>query len=388
MRDKPTGSTETGTILVVDDNPANVRLLADILLTQGHRVFETVSGELGLEVALVDPPDLILLDVNMPDMDGYEVCARLKAHDRTRHIPVMFISALNQTENVVRGFEVGGIDYITKPFRYSEILARVASQLTLVRQRREIEAMHELDRQHYESLGAMKTQFISMATHDLRNPLNVIRGYVALLRHLPTEQTSLLDECVEGIEHSVEKMQALVSEMLDLAKMERRAGLVMTPVSLNSFLAETVDAFQMIAAEKGVQLAFRQPTEDAVIQIDKTRMTRAMDNLISNAIKYTPAGGRVEVVAQVGSSYVLIHVIDTGIGVSQEDLPHLFEAFYRVDRGDDWAPEGTGLGLSIVKTVIEQHGGQIVVESEPGEGSAFTILLPCVSDSVRPPVSS
>ncbi len=131
-----------------------------------------------------DLPDLILLDIYMPGMDGYTVCQRLKGDQRTRDIPVMFISALSETENVVKGFEVGGVDYIIKPFQFREVLARVASQLTLVQQRKQIEALRAQDRQYFESLNRMKDQFIRMATHDLRNPLNVILGYANVIDRL------------------------------------------------------------------------------------------------------------------------------------------------------------------------------------------------------------
>jgi two-component system sensor histidine kinase VicK len=270
---------------------------------------------------------------------------------------------------------VGGVDYITKPFQFKEVLARVASQLTLVRQRRQIEAIREQDRQYFESLDTMKNQFISMATHDLRNPLNVIKGYTALLKRINCDEDGLLGECIDGIEQSLEKMRLLVADMLDLAKLEKRVDLDLKSVWLNDFLQDALAGFDLMAAQKDVLFIYRPPAQDVGLEIDPGRMARAIDNLVSNAIKYTPSGGRVEVVAQTGSNFVLIHVIDTGMGIPEKDLPHLFDAFYRVERNGEDDIEGTGLGLSIVKTIVEQHGGQIVVESESGVGSAFSILL-------------
>jgi two-component system sensor histidine kinase/response regulator len=366
------------TILMVDDTPSNLRSLSELLTAQGYRVSDARDGQTALKMVQTDLPDLILLDIYMPDMNGYEVCQQLKANARTRDIPVMFISALSETENIVRGFEVGGVDYITKPFQFSEVLARVASQLTLVQQRKQIEALRAQDRQYFESLTRMKSQFIQMATHDLRNPLNVILGYANVIDRLDVAEHDkvLREQAVASIRQSVEKMRTLVTDLLDLAQFETRSYLSMTPVPLGGFLERCLGELHVIVIQKNIELVYTPPPEDVTVRIDESYMARVIDNLVSNAIKYTAAGGRVKVGVVCGTEHVTIEVADTGLGIPKEDLPHIFDAFYRVRHGDQEDVEGSGLGLSIVKTIVEQHGGTVKVKSEPGQGSTFRVILP------------
>jgi two-component system sensor histidine kinase/response regulator len=366
-------------ILAVDDTPSNLRALSDLLLAHGYGVREARDGPTALEqLQTGDLPDLILLDIYMPGMDGYEVCQHLKADPRTRDIPVMFISALSETENIVKGFEVGGADYIIKPFQFREVLARVANQLTLVHQRKQIEALRAQDRQYLDSLNRMKDQFIRMATHDLRNPLNVILGYASVVNRLDVSahDRSLRAQAVENIRQSVEKMRTLVTDLLDLAQFETSSYLSMTPKPLGDFLETCLGGLQVIATQKNIELSFTPSPNYVIVHIDESYMARVIDNLVSNAIKYTPNGGRVTVRATWDENDATIEVSDTGLGIPEQDLPHIFDAFYRVRQGEYENIEGSGLGLSIVKTIAEQHGGKVKVESKPGQGSTFWVILP------------
>jgi len=367
-------------ILMVDDLPSNLQTLSDLLTAYGYINVQARDGQTALNLVQADLPDLILLDIYMPGMDGYEVCRRLKADERTKHIPVVFISALSDIDNVVKAFEAGGADYIVKPFQFREVLARVVSQLTLVRQRREIETLRAQDRQHFESLQRMKDQFIRMATHDLRNPLNVILGYANIIERLNISDPdlSLRNEAVENIRDSVEKMRSLVSDLLDFAQFETGTYLTLAPVLLSQFIDKCLNRLHVVAVQKNIELAYTALAEAVTINVDETYMARAIDNLVSNAIKYTPAGGRVEVQIERTDQQVCIRVADTGLGIPEEDLPHIFDPFYRVRYAGHEQVEGSGLGLSIVKTVVEQHHGQVMVESRPGKGSTFRVTLPVV----------
>jgi two-component system sensor histidine kinase/response regulator len=363
---------------MVDDVLSNLAALTDMLTTFGYKVRQARDGPSALESVKQDPPDLILLDIHMPEMDGYEVCKRLKADDRTRDIPVVFISALSETENIVRGFEIGGVDYITKPFQFREVVARVQNQLMLVYQRRQIEALRAQDRQYFESLNRMKDQFIRMATHDLRNPLNVILGYTHVLDRLEVAggDQALLKQSIDNIRNSVGKMRTLVTDMLDLAQLETGSRLTLTKVALADFLQRCLGSFHVLAKQQKIELVYKAPPKDAYVMMDESYMTRVIDNLVSNAIKYSPEGGKVSVKAWVRDDNAVIEVSDTGLGIHADDLPHVFDAFYRVQHQENEDVEGSGLGLSIVKTIVEQHGGQITVQSELGQGSTFRVVLP------------
>lgn len=367
-----------GRILIVDDTPANLKLLHGILSVSGYTVYSAEDGQQALDGAVAYQPDLILLDIQMPDIDGYDVCLKLKENPQTHDIPVIFISALSDTDEIVRGFNVGGVDYVTKPFRLKEVLARVANQLIMVQQRKQIEALRQQDRQYFESLDNMKNQFIRMATHDLRNPLNIIIGYSALLEEIrsasPDDQ-ELLEQAVQNIQDSVQRMRSLVTDMLDMAQLEIKATLQLRSVALATFLEKALKGFKVVASQKKIALIYSPPPPDVFISVDIERIVRVVDNLVSNAIKYTDPGGRVEVSAYAEGDDVTIQVSDTGFGIPEEDIPHIFDTFYRVDRERHQAVEGTGLGLAVVKTLVEQHNGQIYVESELDKGSTFRVVL-------------
>lgn len=378
MTDEQGQSGESGRILVVDDNAENLHLIVSILNMRGYDVYQAVDGQSALRAARSTPLDLILLDIQMPDLNGYQVCEYLKADDTTAHIPIIFISASHNIDGIIRAFDAGGVDYITKPFEYREVLARVASQMTLVHQRQQIERLREQDRQNFEALDRMKAEFFSMATHDLRSPLNIIQGYIALLEEVEVSErdAELLQQALHDMQASVRKMMTLVSDMLDLAQLESGVAVFAQETSFREFLDLAVSSADILAAQQNLGFSYHPPAEDAVVELDRERMSRVIDNLISNALKYTPEGGQVQVVGDVAPNYVSIHVIDTGLGIPAEDIPHLFDTFFRVQARSHRQIEGTGLGLSIVKAIVEQHGGSIAVSSEYGQGSEFSVRLP------------
>ena len=372
-------NSDRGDILIVDDTPANLKLLSNILSQDGYRVRAARSGEMALDSVESAPPELILLDIKMPEMDGYEVCATLKANKDTANIPVIFISALNDIEDIIKAFDLGGVDYIMKPFKFREVLARVDSQLTLARQRRHIEEQRERDRQYYEALTRMKTQFVDGATHDLKNPLQLIMGFTSLLEEELTElgeEYTYLVEFVDGLKFAHKKMLSLVTDMLDLAQVGTGLSLKREPVDLVELLHNYFVATQMLSHGKKLEFVFTPPERDVALHLDSHYFGRALENLLSNAVKYTPEGGRIELAATLEEEMVVIRVIDNGPGIPEAAMTHLFDTFYRVQQEAHRDIEGTGLGLSIVKSIVEQHGGRVGVESKVGEGSMFSITLP------------
>jgi two-component system sensor histidine kinase/response regulator len=377
--------TETADILIVDDVMDNLDLLAEMLKKQGHAVRIARSGSEALDVIHAEPPDLVLLDILMPGMDGYEVCERIKADSATAEIPVIFLSAHAETDDILRGFDVGGVDYVGKPFQFREVAARVNNQLALsqqrkrlVQQREEIVALRERDKRQFEQLNAMQERFLHATAHDLKNPLTTISLYVQMLEAEASQADSDdLRQIAGGIRQSSEKMRTLITDILDLAQMQIGLELQFFPAEIQTVIREAASNFDLIAAEADVTLTLNLPDEPVTLSLDVQRMERVFDNLLSNAIKYTPAGGEVTVSLDVTDDTVQVRVRDTGIGIPEDDLPHLFEAFYRIRTKTHQKQSGNGLGLAIVRAIIEQHNGQIDAQSVPGEGSVFTVALPC-----------
>jgi len=366
-----------GNILIVDDTPLNVSLLGDMLRRRHYEVWEALDGYRALEIVQQENPDLILLDINMPMMSGYEVCQRLKADPQTRDIPVIFISALNDVQDIVKAFEVGGVDYIVKPFQVREVMARVDGQVTIYRQRREIDALRQREMQQYALLDELRRQFIGSATHDLKNPLALINGYVYLLETHPNiENDAEAQGYLDTIKRAAKKMGQLVGDMLDLLKMEAGIVLDISRFDLSEFVRQQANDFVLPARSKQQRYSVIVPHQPMMIQADANRLSRVVDNLVSNAIKYTPQGGEVVVDLSLVGESASLEVRDSGLGIPQEALAKLFEPFYRVNTVEHRAVEGTGLGLSIVKRIVEAHGGSVQVESQLGQGSVFRVILP------------
>jgi two-component system sensor histidine kinase/response regulator len=369
--------TTQADILIIDDMPENLEVLSQMLQQKGYNVRPAINGEIAIRAALKTPPDLILLDIDMPGMNGYEVCTRLKQDERTTAIPVIFVSAMSEQEDKMRAFRAGGVDYVAKPFHVEEVLARVEAQLTLYNQRREIERLMEKQQYYFEELNQMKDNLLSTASHDLKNPLNVIIGYANLLKTSDLcADPNFAAMSISEIIRAANRMTSLITDLLDLARLETGLALTPTAIDLNSFLYESMANHKFSAEQKSIELECVPLETDILINADHSRLSQVLNNLLSNAIKYTPNGGAVRLAAELDQNSVLIRVMDTGLGIPAESLPRLFEKFYRVPSKEHRSVDGTGLGLAIVKAIVEQHGGQIWVESESGKGSMFSIALP------------
>lgn len=357
-----------GNILIIDDTPANLDVLTKFLTDSGHKVRPAISGEIGLKAAAKAQPDVILLDIQMPGLNGFEVCERLKADPATQRIPVIFISALDALDDKVRAFKVGGVDYITKPFQVLEVLARVESQLSIQWQRRRIEA-----------LSAFKDELIGIVSHDLKNPLSVILGYTEMMQFDAARGTPMSMETISRIQKAGLSMLSLIHDLLDNAPNEQRIPLRFAHVSLQEVVNEQVDTFALAAGAKQMVLEKQFMREHLLVNIDSRRFSQVVSNLISNAIKYSPPRRSVMVKVWREEGTAIVEVEDNGFGIPADDLPHVFEKFYRVNTVQHMAANGNGLGLPIAKMIVEQHGGTLTVASEEGVGSVFRITLPLTS---------
>lgn len=369
----------SGYILLVDDVIDNLEMLTDMLENQGHTVKIALDGQEAFTQIAIEQPDIILLDIQMPGMDGYEVCEKIKANPETQDIPVIFLSALSETKDIIKAFDVGGVDYVSKPFKFREVVARVASQLKLSRQRKEIELLRERDKQQFESLAKIKNNFLYGTAHDLKNPLTGLMLYTQLLRSTPPDSQQEITEIATGIELSARKMQSLITDILDLAQMQVGDQMNFIELPLQPILENVVRNFTILAKEKDITLSLSIPEESVSYPIDTSYFERMLDNLTSNAIKYTLNGGKVSISLQNCEDTLELRIADTGLGIPKDDIPKLFEAFYRVKKKSHRKESGSGLGLSMVAAIVDDHNGTIHVESEEGVGSTFIITLPKVS---------
>ncbi|HOT90151.1 MAG TPA: response regulator [Anaerolineae bacterium] len=406
-------NTVVGDILVVDDTPANLRLLAGMLSEQGYKVRPAPNGKLALMAARAAPPDLILLDINMPDMNGYEVCAALKDDPATRDIPVIFISALDQTEDKVKAFTLGGVDYVTKPFQIEEVLARVKTHLTLYTLQRQLATANRELRAANAELAASNADlnaFARTVAHDLKNPLSAVIGFSSLLearfRRMEPEKIA---ENLHRITRTGYKMRDIIDELLLLANVRQVDTVQTGPLDMGAVVAEAMSRLELQIQE--TQASIVMPETWPVALGYAAWVEAVWANYIGNALKY---GGdaaanippRVELgyaildcrspVADSASpcatgmrqpeienlkskienpqSKIVFWVRDNGPGLTPEEQARAFTPFTRFHQEK---AEGHGLGLSIVQRIVEKLGGQVGVESTamPGEGCIFWFTL-------------
>ncbi len=357
-------------ILAVDDQPDNLRLLATMLGDRGYKVRKALNGHLALITVAAAPPDLILLDITMPDMTGYEVCTRLKADPASQDIPVIFVSGLGEALDKVKAFEVGAVDYITKPFQLEEVIARVENQLTIRRQQQQIQAQNQQLQsalQQEQHLSDLKSRFVAMVSHEFRNPLTTILMATELL--LAGKHTHLF-----RIRQLVGQLTHLVDEVLDLNQLEAgRLEFIPAVVNITEFCQALLEELRTGIGHQHI-LVLEPPSTTIVADIDQQLLHHILTNLLSNAIKYSPTGSTITLALRCHDATICLQVQDKGIGIPEADLAHLFTPFHRARNVG--AIPGTGLGLNIVKTMVELHGGTIAVQSAVGAGSTFTIKLP------------
>jgi signal transduction histidine kinase len=405
--DSNSNTGHKGNILIVDDTPENLQVLSATLTDYGYKVRGVINGKMALRAARSAQPDLILLDIRMPDMNGYQVCEELKNDSATREIPVIFISASDEVLDKVKAFQVGGVDYVTKPFQVEEVLARVQHQLTIRRlQKQLIEQNVQLQQEIVERKKAeesaaaasqAKTEFLANMSHELRTPLNAILGFTQVMMRdslLSSDQT----ENLRIINRSSEHLLALINDVLELSKIE--SGVVTldeTSFDLYRVLDNLEEMFQIKAERKKLKLKLIVPSEvPQYIKTDEKKLRSCLINLIGNAIKFTESGSitlRVNITNNNNLNLnpeletIYFEVEDTGVGIAPEEIDQLFNAFIQTESGRKTA-EGTGLGLTITQKFVQLLGGNITVSSILSKGTIFKfhikVLLANASEILPP----
>lgn len=356
-----------GNLLVVDDTRANLRLLVDVLTKQGYRVRAAPNGRLALATIATDPPDLVLLDISMPDMDGYEVCQRMKADPTMAGIPIIFISAMNELVDKVKAFSMGGVDYITKPFQLAEVIARVETHMTI--QQLQESLRHKV--KDLEQANAELDAYARTVAHDLKNPLSNMVLSMDLIKRYLKDDVSKVEQIVDRSMDSSYKMIGIIETLLLLAGVRKKTVKVHT-VNTRLAVSEAKARLRSLLHKHEGEIILPQEWPSA--QGYQPWIEEVWANYLSNGIKYGGRPFRLELGAyQQDDGMVRFWVRDNGQGISDEQASTLFDEFTRLNHDNQ---QGHGLGLSIVHRIITKLGGQVGVDSLVGEGSTFYFTLP------------
>jgi two-component system sensor histidine kinase/response regulator len=357
-------------ILVVDDTAENLRLLSSLLGEQGFRVRPVPNGRLALRAAESDPPDLILLDINMPEMDGYEVCRQLKAIDTLAPVPVIFLTALSETADKVKAFTAGGVDYITKPFQFEEVLARVKTHLALRRARLELEEKHA----RLMELERLRDDLVHMVVHDFRSSLAVLCGN---LEFVAADAASLSEQSAVDLRTAMTAAQTITrmsNDLLDVSRLEEgKMPLTLAECDLSQVAKDVAAALASLDRTRTFEVSADVPV---TADCDRGVVYRVAENILNNAIKHTPAGGRIRLVVSALPSRVRVAIADEGPGVPVEARARIFEKFGTVASRQNRKYHSSGLGLAFCKLAVEAHGGTIGVDDDHPKGSVFWFELP------------
>jgi two-component system, sensor histidine kinase and response regulator len=367
----PILEVNTGCLLVVDDQESNIQVVGAALGKLGFEILPATGGPQAFQRLAVRRPDLILLDLLMPEMDGFEVCRRIRENLDWAEIPIIFLSSADDKGLIVRALESGGVDYITKPFNHAELVTRVRTHLAL---KRASDALKQLAEDRDELLGIL--------THDLKNHLGGMDMSAQLLRDRTEAMADpKLRLMAENISQSSSQMLAFVKEFLANASADHGLNLKTEPVNLSDAAVRAVQQHQEAAKRK--QLAFKvvlPPSDGLLVQVDGAALNQVLDNLLSNAVKFSPPGKQIRLtVCAAGARYMECQVQDEGPGFSADDKTRMFRRYGRLSARPTGGEPSTGLGLSIVKKLVLAMHGELACESTPGNGATFAFRLPRAS---------
>ncbi len=371
--------SNNNSILIVDDVAENLRVLGYLLKGNGYRVAVAGDGNTAINTAVSKPPDIILLDVSMPDMDGFAVCSVLKNNEITREIPVIFLTARTEITDLTRGFELGAVDYITKPFNQAELLSRVKTHLELRNAKETILRKNtELDKKNREliQLNKSKDKFFSIIAHDLKNPFNTLIGFTEFLaQDLDKLNKSDILEIVVGLNNSANKLFELLNNLLEWSRIQTGGINMYLQDCLPGEIVEEDIAILLQPAKNKNLSVIREIRNDVRIQADRNMFRSVIQNLLYNAIKFSYSGNVILIYGDVYNGMYVFTVEDNGVGIEEEYIGELFKPEYKYSTPGTADEEGTGLGLILCKELVEKMGGWISVESTPGKGSKFRFAV-------------
>lgn len=365
------------TILIVDDQEENLRLVGTVLSMMSYDIILASSSEQAFKRLSSRQPDLILLDVLMPDTDGLSVCRQIKADPRWTDLPVIFLSAADDKNLIVQALEAGGVDYVTKPFNMAELVSRVRTQLSLKQARDQL-----------RTLAEDKDEILGILAHDLKNTLAGMKLSAGLLQGRAAELPPRCGALVENISNATERMLSFVKEFLANQHAERLQMKKQT-LNLGDFVTLLTANHQASAQAKKITLVSQIPGAAVMVEADREGLNQVLENLVTNAIKFTPQGGHVDVIVDppvAGRARCIVR--DSGPGFTEEDRGKMFRRYGRLSARPTGDEPSTGLGLSIVKRLLDTMGGNISLsDAVPSSGAEFVVSLPTAPDAPTPQAS-
>jgi two-component system sensor histidine kinase/response regulator len=361
----PPTPVEIARILVVDDQPANLQVIGAALGKLGYEIVPATDGPTALKRVALRLPDLILLDVLMPDMDGFEVCRQIRDRQEWKEIPIIFLSAADDKDLIVRALDAGGVDYITKPFNHAELISRVRTHLAL-----------KAARDRSSRLAEDKDQLLGILAHDLKNHLGGMQMSANILhQRMAKVGDEKLAQLCDNILHSTGRLLGFAKEFLANSAAEHGLALKMEAVDLSDAISHAVQDYREAAGRKNLDIRATIPIEGALVVADRGALRQILDNLLSNAVKFSPPGKQIEILVRAAGNFMECVIRDQGPGFTSEDQTRMFRRYGRLSARPTGGEPSTGLGLSIAKKLVQDLNGELICDSSSGLGATFVVRL-------------
>ncbi len=364
MIEPTTGGAGNDCLLVVDDQEANIQVLGAMLGKLGFEILPATGVTQALKHLAVRQPDLILLDLLMPGLDGLDLCRSIQENAAWADIPIIFLSAADDKNLIVRALESGGVDYITKPFNKLELISRVRTQLML-----------KTTRDHLKKLARDKEELLGMISHHLQNHFAGMEMSAQVLLNRAAADDDANLRVLKEICNASSRMRAFVKSFLANAAVDHKLSVRHEKVNLADAAARVAGQYEQAAKAKGITLRESFPREGTTVEGDATALMQVLDNLISNAVKFSPAGKEISVIVKPNAPWMECWVKDEGVGFTKEDKANMFGRYARLSARPTGGEPSTGLGLNIARKLTRAMGGELLCEGEPGKGATFILRL-------------
>lgn len=364
-------------IAAIDDEIMNIEIIKFVIKGMDYDFLGINNSLEAIELLSKNKPHLILMDVQMPNMDGFELCRQIKLNDYLSNIPIIFLTGMNSPESKVKGLELGGVDYVTKPFNKQELAARITTHVNLVKANSKVEEQAKA----LERDNVLKNRLLSIIGHDLRSPLSAVKMQLDFIIRgiINPRDDEFIDTTVHSLAATTDEAFNLLDNLLSWAKSESGVlSVIEEKLDIKEIVERNIRLVQLALTAKEIELKIEVP-EDAYVLTDLNMFKMVLRNLLSNAIKFTPKEGRITISAEPKDNTWVISVEDTGTGMSKDELVKVRDTKKHFSKTGTEEEAGTGLGLVLCQDFAKKIGGELVIESELGKGSCFSFDLPKAS---------